>query len=85
MLGCVSVSMKSQSMKQSKKQEKEDKETGLECITKFQVKDREGREGQGNIYLRLALRKALGWKAGDKLVVKLNKTKDGIEIRKLNL
>lgn len=75
--------------KQQKKEEIEslarvkDKFEFPEVITKFQVKETEGRQGQGQIYLALELRKMLGWKKGDLLTVKLNKTKDGVEVRRL--
>ena len=60
---------------------------GQEVTCRFQVKEsrKVPRAGQGNIYLAKHLREILGWKKGDVLTIKLNKTKDGIEVRKLEM
>lgn len=58
-----------------------------EVTSRFQVKEsrKTPRAGQGNIYLAKHLREILGWKKGNLLTIKLNKTKDGIEVRRLNM
>lgn len=77
-------SIKNHEFKSAKK--KAANEVG-EVTSRFQVKEsrKVQRAGQGNIYLAKHLREILGWKKGDLLTIKLNKTKDGVEVRRLQL